>query len=128
MTKRKMLSRSDLFHIGKVLEGCLSPDGERETDGTKYVKFKEGWDDERVATITGATVYNVQSSRRELFGQIRNVGGTGPMKTHELRLDSVVARIEAIEKRLDALEDAATKPRVVKSFSELPSALNGPKQ
>lgn len=112
-TTRKHTPRADVKHIGKIIEANILPDGEK--DGQKYIKYKDGWDDERVATVSSVPLHTVRKIRQELFGQMR-IGGGNLFKLLSERMD-------ALERRIAELEDAATKPRVVKSFADLP--LNG---
>lgn len=110
MTKRRSMSRADVFQLGKLLENNTTPDGEE--NGIKFVKFNEGWDDQRIADICGIGISSVRTARQDMFGQIRK-GGDSPY--HKF-----ADRIAALESRVAELEDAITKPRVVKSFADLP--------
>ena len=110
------VQRADMFHIGKIIESNVVPDG--EADGRKFVKYKEGWDDERVSKVAGGVAVSVvQNIRRDLFGEIRRGDGKN-------WLSGVSARMDALERRIAELEDAITKPRVLKSFSDLPVVQN----
>lgn len=112
---RTSVPRADIFHIGKILEPQLLPDGDE--DGEKRVKYRDGWNDERVATVSGVALANVRKIRQDLFGQLRRGGADNLYK----RLGD---RIDVLERRLAELEEEITKPRTFKSFSEL-VATNG---
>lgn len=108
---RKHVSLSDRFHIGKIIEANISSDGEE--DGTRYVKYNDGWDDERVVAVAQTNIHTVRRIRQELFGKIRKGQGENFFR-------ATIARVEALERRVAELEEAATKPRMVKSFADLP--------
>lgn len=116
---RTAVPRADVFHIGKIIEPQIIPDGEE--DGEKRVKYRDGWNDERVATVSGVALANVRKIRQDLFGQLRRGGADNLYK----RLGD---RIDALEHRLAELEEEITKPRTFKSFGELGSANGQGKQ
>ncbi len=110
--------RADVYHIGKIIEANILPDG--ESHGQKLVKYKDGWDDQRVATIAGVTLLAVRGIRQDLFGHLRK--GGHPDNLYK----QFGTRIEALERRVQELEDQITKPSSVKTFSDLPKIINGP--
>jgi len=114
---RKYTLRSDVFHIGKIIEANVVPDG--ETDGVKFVKYKDGWDDERVTTVSGSSITTVRRLRQELFGQLRKAVGENFYK-------AMLSRVADLERRMQELEDQITKPSSIKTFSDLPKIINGP--
>lgn len=118
MTSRKHMSRTDVVHIAKVIESGITEDG--EDGGTKYVRYNDGWSDDRVATVTGQNISNVRRLRQELFGQLRRTGNDNGF------FRQVAMRVEALERRVAELEDATTRPRTAKSMQELGTLLNGP--
>lgn len=117
--KRISMTRADYYHVAKVLEPVLSKAGEK--DGKKMVKYADGWDDQRVATVAGADLRNVQTVRRELFGELPTYPGNANHIYHKID-----ARVADLERRVQELEDQLTKPSSVKTFSDLPKIINGP--
>lgn len=112
--KKHHLTRIQEYQLGKFLEPLLTKSGE-------FVVYKEGWNDDRVATecsIKGITRINVTRFRGDVFGKLSaNNGGQNPLVVAHNKIADLTQRVAELEKRLSALEDAKpaqkTLPHVV---------------
>lgn len=99
MANRKQLTRPQIMQIGNMLRGNL-----KILENNK-VEYCNGYDDAKVAERFQVTAVQIAGLRKELFGELeRGINGTNPMML-------AWERIKAIEDRVTALEEQATKPK-----------------
>ncbi len=111
-TKRAgQLSPRQMLAVGRLLEHALVAGddgtiGEQTThpDGTTYtrVKFRPGWNDQRVADENGCSRWAVKRVRQDAFGTLAKKGHVTSTSGVSNR------RVRARDQRLDRLEAAVT--------------------
>lgn len=119
----KELSSAERFAILKRLDELIEKDGD-------YVKFKNGATDASIAGEFSVSETVVHTLRRDTFGSLkRGLGADSPLTRTLSTVRTLVERMEAVERRLDMLENTVTEPpkpqQSFKSFADLNGKLAG---
>ncbi len=119
----KELSSAERFAIMKRLDDVLEKDGE-------YVKFKNEATDATIAAEFSVSETVVHTLRRDTFGSLkRGQGADSPLTRTMSKVRTLEERMEAVERRLDMLENTVTEPpkpqQSFKSFADLNGKLAG---
>lgn len=115
------LSRSQIFEIGKLLEDAL------EESGTQKGRFryKDGWDDDKIAALVGCGKTQIAKCRNDLFGELeRGANGVNINALAWDRLKTLEARVAELENRLKpqgngAATTTGTPKEVLRDFQAL---------
>jgi hypothetical protein len=100
--RRSMLNTQQIIEVYNDLNRVLK----RKPDGT--VSYRDGESDATVAKRNGVTALNVANLRKTTFGMLHN-------RTHDDQptLERVAQTIAELSKRLESLEDAFTRGRLI---------------
>ena len=98
-SKKTRMSVKQQYDVDQLLTKHLK----KTSEG--YVEYDNGLDDHTLAEKVGVRSHQVQFRRREIFGDIRSGGNPDNF------VSGVKKRVEDLEARVQALEDAATSPK-----------------
>ena len=95
MTKNVM-TQKDRFQMQKLLDSVLEEHGE-------FVRYKDGWNDGRVAQQCGCEAKIVRNTRARTFGNLFRQAPGPKIETRVVALEAQVAQLRAILMRDDDL-------------------------